>query len=226
MKESVLSSETKSQPRATLLRRLSSVLAVILAGALTVSFINSVYSGQESVQVRPYDGVTLYKALFFASGPVASKIPTIQKGAPYLPAEYKRLESQIIRYIQEKDPKFFDNFAKDIQSGDRVRVAEAIKRTSKLQRVALLEVTKNTQAPFATQVRRLRVQQEPEPEAENDANVAIEILVFVLIFVTVFWESPKSRPSELKGLNFERYVDEITRAVPKARSPRTPVRIN
>ncbi len=222
MNESALPSEAKSQPRATAFRRLGAGLAIVLAVALTLSFINSVYSVREPEQARAYDGVTLYRGLFFASGPVASKIPTIQKAAPYLPADYKKLEPQIIRYIEKKDPAYFDNFAKDIQSGDRVRVAEAIKRTTKVQREALLEVTKNSQVGFAAQVRRLKVQQEPEPEAENDANVAIEVLVFVVFFVTVFWESPRSRPTALKGLSFERYVDEVTRAVPKVRSVRSP----
>jgi len=222
MNESALPSEAKFQPRAIAFRRLGAGLAIVLAVVLTLSFINSVYSVREPEQARAaYDGVTLYRGLFFASGPVASKIPTIQKAAPYLPADYKKLEPQIIRYIQKKDPAYFDNFAKDIQSGDRVRVAEAIKRTSKLQREALLEVTKNSQVGFGAQVRRLRVQQQPEPEAENDANVAVEILVFVVLFVTVFWESPKSRPTELKGLSFERYVDEVTRAVPKVRNVRS-----
>jgi SdpC family antimicrobial peptide len=211
--------ESRQLPRAAIVRRLSSAVAIVAAVAVTISFINSVYSDPQKVQAaRPYDGLTLYRALFFASGPVAAKIPTIQKAAPYLPADYKNLEGQITKYIQAKDPAYFDNFARDIQSGDRVRVSEAIKRTSKLQREAMLAVTTRSKAQFATQVRRLRVEKEPDPEAENDANVAVEVLVFVLIFVTVFWESPKSRPTQLKGLSFERYVDEVTRAVPKAQT--------
>jgi SdpC family antimicrobial peptide len=215
MKENALPSEAKHQQRATAIRRLGSGVAVVLAVALTVTLINSVYSVPAPVPAVPYDGVTLYRALFFASGPVASKIPTIQKAAPYLPKEYKNLEGQIIKYIQGKDPNFFVGFAREIQSGDRVRVAAAIKNTHKLQKEALLEVTKNSKAQFATQVRRLKVQQEPEPEAENDANVAVEIIVFVVLFVAVLWESPQSRANAQKGLSFERYVDEIVRAVPK-----------
>ncbi len=198
--------------RATFFKRLSGGLAILLALAMSISLISRVYSVPQRVQVRPYDGVTLYRGLFFASGPVAGKISTLGKVSRYFPPEYKSLENPIIKYIQEKDPKFFDRFAQEIQSGDRVRVAAEIRSTNKLQREALLAVTKNSTTPFALKARRLVNPTEKEPEAENDANVAIEVLVFVLVFVVAFWAAP---PDELKGLTFERYVDEIVRAVPR-----------
>jgi SdpC family antimicrobial peptide len=202
--------------RATIIRRLSSGLALLLALTVTITFIDRAYSvPAATVQKTPYDGLALYRGLFFASGPVASKIPTIQKAAPYLPADYKNLEGQITKYILSKDPKYFDKFANDIQSGDRVRVADAIRRTGKLQREAMLSITQKSRTNFATNVGRLR--EERPPEAENDGNVAVEIVVFVLLFVTIFWNSPKSRPNELKGLSFDRYVNEIVTAVPKSR---------
>src|SRR5882724_12117061 len=215
MNENSLIGPSRHPNRATIIRRLSSGLALLLALAVTITFIDRAYSVPAEVQRTPYDGLTLYRGLFFASGPVARKVPTIQKAAPYLPAEYKKLEGQITKYILSKDPKYFDNFANDIQSGDRVRVGEAIRRTSKLQREAMLAITQKSRTNFATNVGRLR--EERPPEAENDGNIAVEVVVFVLLFVTIFWNSPKSRPNELKGLSFDRYVNEIVTAVPKSR---------
>jgi SdpC family antimicrobial peptide len=212
MKGSAPQSESKHQQRATAFRRLSCGVVVVLGVALAVSFINRVYSVPEPVQARPYDGVTLYRGLFFASGPVAGKIPSIGKVASYLPAEYKNLEGQIIKYIQGKDPNYFVGFAKEIQSGDRVRVAAAIKKTNKLHREALIETTKNSNTQFASQVRRLKDQPEPEPETAKDVATIVCLYVPIVVGSAVATKAP---PNELKGLSFERYVDEIVRTVPK-----------
>lgn len=211
MEESQLRNDSVGRVRLRIVWRLSSVIAIVVAVSVTISVFSN---GPTPVAAAPYDGVTVYRALFFASGPLASKIPTIKKAAPYLPASYKSLEGQVIKYIQTNNPKFFDNFGKEIQSGDRVRVAAAIRSVRPLQKEALLAVTKSQKGQFSSNVARLRV--ENPPEAENDGNVAVEVLVFVLIFVTVFWESPKNGRMSLQGLTFDRYVDEVVRAVPKS----------
>ena len=112
MKVSVPRGESRLGQRATAFRKLGGVIAVVLAVTLTVTLINSVYSTPASVQGRPYDGEILYRALFFASGPIATKIPTLQKAKSDLPPEYKNLEGQIIKYVQGKEPNFFVGFAR------------------------------------------------------------------------------------------------------------------
>jgi SdpC family antimicrobial peptide len=211
MEENQLRSDSAGWVRLRIVWRLSSVIAIVVAVAVTISVLSS---GPTPVAAAPYDGVTVYRALFFASGPLASKIPTIQKASRYLPASYKGLEAQVIKYIQTNNPKFFDNFGREIQSGDRVRVAAAIRSVRPLQKEALLAITKNQKGQFSSDVARLRV--ENPPEAENDGNVAVEVLVFVVLFVTVFWESPKNGKMALQGLTFDRYVDEVVRAVPRS----------
>src|SRR5215471_2582610 len=101
-------------------------VATALVLLLVLSFINLGYTSPQRTSATPYDGQTLFRGLFFGSGPVAAKVPTVTKVAPYFPAEYKSVESQVIKYLQTRDPTFFDRFAKDIQSGDRVRIAAAI----------------------------------------------------------------------------------------------------
>src|SRR5438874_2004172 len=91
-------------------------------------------------QNPPLDGVTLYRALFFGSGPLADKIPTVAKVRPFLPPDYVSLQDPMIDKIQAKDPNFFKTFATEIQSGDHLRVAAAILNANKIQRDALIEV--------------------------------------------------------------------------------------
>lgn len=209
--------------RPVILKQLAEVVALVVTAAIIVSMINGGYSTPAQVQLRPYDGVTLYRGLFFGTGPVVSKLPTLSKVAPYFPAEYKNLEGPITNYIKKKDPAYFDKFADDIQSGDRVRVAAAIKRTNQIQKEALIEVTKNSRTPIASQVRRIATTRVPagEPEPENDANVAVEVVVWVALFVAiVVWlVAEKTPPTELKGLRFEQYVNEITTSLPKNQRP-------
>jgi hypothetical protein len=223
MKEVSAQNESKHQ-REMILRHLGSGIAVVVSLALMVSFINRAYSVPAPVQATPYDGVTLYRGLFFGSGPVAGKIPTIRKAGPYFPAEYKRLEGEIIKYLQAKDPQYFERFAQDIQSGDRVRVAAAIRSTNKLQKEALLEVTKTSRTQFASQVQRLRNEPEPEPSPEPAKDLQIVIIYCLFIPIVTAVVASKAQPNELKGLSFEQYVNEIVVAVPKTRDVRPVVR--
>ena len=213
--------------RTVIAKRIAEAIAIVVAIAIMFTLINGGYSTPAQVRIeRPYDGVTIYRGLFFGNGPVVSKLPTLRKVAGFYPPEYKALETPVINYIKSKDPTYFDKFAADMQSGDRARVADAIKRTNQLQKEALLAVTKNQRSTLAQQVQRLKVNPAPasEPEPENDANVAVEVVVWVALFVAiVIWlVAPQARPTELKGLRFEAYVDEITRAMPKYQ--RAPVR--
>jgi SdpC family antimicrobial peptide len=224
MNEDTVQNESNRSHRLVRVIRFSSVLALLLATALVISLINRTPSVTAQKIAKPYDGLTIYRGLFFASGPVASKVPTVTKSAKYLPAEYKAMESQIITYIRTKDPAYFERFGQEMQSGDRVRVADAIKKTNLLQKEALLSLTKNSRTSFATQVQRLkdpeavRRSSKAEPdEPENDANVAVEAVVWVALFVVVFiWLVAPKTATELKGLKFDQYVDEVVRAVPKA----------
>jgi SdpC family antimicrobial peptide len=192
-------------------------VAVILVLSLAVPVAGWGQEAPRSAKTAPYDGQTLYRALFFGTGPLVKKIPTLSTASRYLPADYKALQGPAIKYIQAKDPAFFPNFAGEIQSGDRVKVAAAIRNANVIQKEALVAVTKESNTRIASSIRRMTTEapREKEPEAENDANVAIEVVVWVAVLVVVllFWEQPP--PAEVKGLSFERYVDEIVRTVPK-----------
>lgn len=189
-------------------------IAIVVALAIAATCTEPVQSALPAVPGESYDGASLYRSLFFAKGPLAAKIPTLRRVSPRIPAEYKKVEPEVIEYVRQRDPQFFNQFATEVQSGDRVRVANAIKAAHAIHMQALAAVTRNSKTQLASEVSRLRA--ERPPEAENDANVAVFVLVWVAIFVVVFWNSPAQRANALKGLTFERYVDEVVRAIPRA----------
>lgn len=212
----------RSQARPTWRRKwlyegVASLLLILLVFAVVNHGVSTAQRPAQRAEQRTgqlqYDGITLFKGLFFASGPVPSRIPTIGRVAPYFPSEYKNLESQVITSIQRRDPTFFDRFAGDIQSGDRVRISAAIKEGNKLHRQTLLEITKGSRTQFATQVRGLAALREsdPEPSPEPQKDVGVIVCLFVPIVVSAV--TVKLPPNLQKGLSFERYVDEIARGL-------------
>jgi len=192
---------------------------ILLAFMLAFAKMHANSSGSAQVrgQVPTYDGVTLYRALFFGSGQLATQIPTLRKITPYYPAEYKSLEGKAIDYIKAKDPSFFDSFARDIQSGDRVKVGQALKRANIVQKDAILDLTRNYQTPFASDMRRMRAEPEPSPSPEPFVQVVWIVCLYVPIVVSA--ASVRLPIADTKGLTFERYVDEIVQSVPRSRLP-------
>ncbi|HUQ34667.1 MAG TPA: hypothetical protein VM095_21290 [Pyrinomonadaceae bacterium] len=208
----------KLENLASIIKQYRGSVSVLLIVALSLTSMNRVYSVSEQIRAVPYDGVTLYRGLFFASGPVALKIPTLRKTAKYFPADYKNMEPRLIKYIQDKDPNFFNNFAKEIQSGDRMRVARAIIATNKLQRQAVMDLTRDSKSKFALQTRQMASRSaDPEPDQDHDIAVAVltAVAVFVLILVALVLVAEPT--AELKGLKFEQYVNEIVSVMPRAR---------
>jgi SdpC family antimicrobial peptide len=193
----------------------------LVAAALSVALIfTAVGNGQivKAPATSAAQGQTLYKALYFGDGPLAAKINTVKKISTLLPADYKALEGSMITYIQKNNPTFFATFATEMQSGDRVRVAAELKAAYPIQKQAMVAVTKTSQTPYAKQVQQMvtskKLAAEPS-EPENDANVDVEavVILFVLVLIAVVWlQRP---PTELNGVTFDSFVDEIVRAVPK-----------
>jgi SdpC family antimicrobial peptide len=191
----------------------------VFASTISWSLIGLMLVETSVAQNPPLDGVTLYRALFFAQGPLADKIPTVVKVRPFLPPDYLSLQDRIIDRIQAKDPNFFKTFATEIQSGDHLRVAAALLNANKIQREALMEVAKTVDTPFARNVRQVKPQdfERPvgRPEVETIVDVFVNAIVFVVLPLPPFIGAVR-KPEELKGLSFEHYVSEIIKAVPAA----------
>ncbi|MFG3442570.1 hypothetical protein ACGF0J_35465 [Nonomuraea sp. NPDC047897] len=94
----------------------------ILGTFLVIGIIGGGIARGESVPAR-YDGKELFKGLLLAEGPVARAHPelSLHQGQPWTTAEADDLTAR----IEARTPGFFESFAADITSGDRVRIARS-----------------------------------------------------------------------------------------------------
>ena len=85
----------------------------------------------------PYDGPTLFRGLFFGSGPVGRLFPDIWDAARYRGYDAEQpgvmaFQASLTERLAARDATFFARFADDVQSGDRVRIASALEEAGRL----------------------------------------------------------------------------------------------
>jgi SdpC family antimicrobial peptide len=188
-----------------------------VAVALVLALLSALVGVTPSnAQAPRHDGATLFRGLFFGTGPIAAQIPTIRKVAPHLPVEYRQLEDQVVRHLQTQDPNFFPQFAKELQSGDHVRVAKELRRARQLNVDAVLALTKNSQSDFAKAARQYREEVRagrinPDDHLNCIAVAAAAVVVIVYAWAW-FWDRSRVE-ADFKGFTFEKYVDEVVRAL-------------
>jgi cannibalism toxin, SdpC family len=89
-----------------------------------------------------YRGETVFRGLFFGTGPIAKKFPEIWEdpmllhynealnNKPELVRKLNELRNKLVKRIAKKDPDFFQRFGEDIQSGDHLIVQAAVEDAS------------------------------------------------------------------------------------------------
>lgn len=104
-----------------------------IASAYGRAWQNPVDAPAGTVQPRSlkYDGETIFRGVFFGSGPVAGLISEAidpRMRALYLQnaAELNGMAEVAIARITSEDPLFFSRFAQDVQSGNRSRISRAL----------------------------------------------------------------------------------------------------
>ena len=80
-----------------------------------------------------FDGVTVFRGIYFGNGPVARLLPEIWDAPsvrhirPALTSpKTLAVEAQLIHRLQQRDPRFFDRFASQLQSGNPVMVSAGL----------------------------------------------------------------------------------------------------
>jgi SdpC family antimicrobial peptide len=106
------------------------VLAVVLVYYSTPGILEV-----SSYQARvAYDGETIFQGLFFGKGPVAQLFPeiwedpVIKRALEQNAEEMNRLIERVITRIHNEDPTFFQRFGREVQSGDHLRVQQALEQ--------------------------------------------------------------------------------------------------
>lgn len=115
------------------------VLAVVMA--LSVITMMTDVSMSQTLQTKAAptpknDGVTVFRGVLLGDGPVAKLFPEIWEStllARYLqradqaPASEVAVSKQkIVDLLRAQDPTFFDRFGTAIQSGDRIKIQQAL----------------------------------------------------------------------------------------------------
>jgi SdpC family antimicrobial peptide len=190
---------------------------LLLDGGSGISFSASA----RAVRSVGYDGETIFRGVFFASGPVAELVPEIWD-IPHVREALRNQsearaqaaadrQNRMVAWIKGQDSLFFDRFGLDLQSGDHLRVEQALEEAGGRIREALAADL------GATPEEILRA---PELfEADDviiDVAVAVEVVaaaVLVVVFVLVLAQEPGRFSSLLR----EMLIDAIaTRLGPEA----------
>lgn len=114
--------------------------------------------------VQRYDGVTLYRGIFFGYGPVADKIPEVRDHLkleyfltdPVMMNGFITLYNRVMGEIRRIDPNFFNDFALAMQSGDYLLIQEMIQYAGQITLAAAQRIP-------MLQMRVRRLQKNPEP---------------------------------------------------------------
>jgi SdpC family antimicrobial peptide len=110
------------------------LLALLLVASTALAGYSTSSLGQStatSVDLASYSGEELYTNIIFGYGRAGTLVPTvshyIDRSIKVSPVQRKRVED-VIADIKASDPKFFSQFARDVQSGDHMVIRAALER--------------------------------------------------------------------------------------------------
>ncbi len=81
-------------------------------------------------ETRPYDGELIFRGVLLGIGPVAKLFPEYYSGAGGVEEQHASAVDHVVASFREHDPAYFDQFAKDMQSGDLTRISLALDKAS------------------------------------------------------------------------------------------------
>jgi SdpC family antimicrobial peptide len=133
-------------------------LAVILTVLMVFSATGNAWT-QTSAAAARYDGETIFRGVLLGDGPVAKLFPEFWGRAQL--ASYQKLaaergsqeqlataKQQIIDMLRTQDPTFFNRFGSEMQSGDPIRIQQAITEAgSRLQKQVQSRFSTDASAP-------------------------------------------------------------------------------
>jgi SdpC family antimicrobial peptide len=191
-----------------------SALAALMAVLVVKIGLGNAYAQHNSEFSHPYDGETLFNGLFLATGPIADLFPELWSRIELTDQQTQEIAgyaAQFSAHIKNVDPSFYERFAKEIQSGDRLRIAGAV------------EDAGGTFARYLEEDVGLDLSQENEFHGTCAAIVVVLVVVAVVaVAVWVVLDPPFLTREGASALSREILIDAIaTRLAP---FPVTPAR--
>jgi SdpC family antimicrobial peptide len=128
-------------------------LAVLLASLMLYTGSAVPVTAQPLATTQPanYDGETVFRGVLLDDGPVAKLFPEIWENPTVVGYRDQAMQAgseeqaaagrqEVIAALRAQDPSFFDRFGKEMQSGDHIRIQQAMNEAGdRLMKVAAEE---------------------------------------------------------------------------------------
>ena len=191
-------------------RAVAVLLSVLMVGA------TSGVSLGETAAALPYSGQTVFRGVFLGDGPVAKLFPEIWEStgiAAYMQraAQEKSPEAiaagkqQIIDILQKQDPTFFARFGAEMQSGDRIRIQQA-----------LAEAGTRLKQELKNQVGAAPAVRPPENIVVVYLYIAVAVVAAVALAIAEVIAIPDTTGTMSSSLQSDVYVDLIAQRLQPA----------
>lgn len=152
-----------------------------------------------------YSGEDLFTGLMLGHGPVAETHPGLV--AAHInaedPSQQGEFVTRVINAVDQQDPNFFDTFAADITSGNHIQVDQAARAASAMLHTVLQD--------------DLGMSLGTDNQVEA-AWLAVMVVVAItaaamlnsIAYVNVAWAQTMSSSPQGNGLDYEKWVDQVT----------------
>jgi hypothetical protein len=126
-------------------RAVSLVLSISLA-ASSLPAATSSATTQTRTPAQREDGEALFRAIFFQTGPLADEIPELRRvksieGVRRLTPQQANavhvFQSRLVQELRAARPTFFQDFERQLRSGDRARISRALAEAAQLSKQVL-----------------------------------------------------------------------------------------
>lgn len=167
-------------------------------------------SSAASVQFASCSGEELYTGIFFGYGRAGGLIPTVSSYVDQsieLSAAQRQRIDVVIAEIKASNPDFFNQFARDIWSGDHVVIRAALERALKTTAETTKRVATSTKAlPGAASDRDISIELDLSPAVDIETFIYVVLVVFLFVVVIDFL--PLQLPMEA-SLVLDAMADDI-----------------
>jgi SdpC family antimicrobial peptide len=203
--------------RRSLLHKFTAVTLTILLIGLSSPAVASP-RGDAPRAIRPVDGETLFIGLYFGRGPAAAYFPEFWEN-PQVVRVLKSVDivksiqaqNRLMDLLRQRDATIFTRFGDDMQSGNQVRVRDALNEMR--QRVE--EIATEQGVDLHRPIRAL------DEEAAIYLILAVVAIIFAFITLIVEGGPAHDRPKEASvGSNLERdlWIDSLTHRLDASRA--------
>lgn len=116
---------------------LTQLTAIVLCAVISGGTIPAGAAVPSASRVPSYDGETMFRGLYFGTGPATGLFSEIWESKPELlrggavSPEFSALQDRILGRIRTGDPTFFQRFEAGLRSGNHIRVERTLSEGSR-----------------------------------------------------------------------------------------------